>query len=35
VRQLHDAHVSDEWKDVRNVLGDVHDVRDHVRGDGR
>jgi len=35
VRQLHDAHVSDEWKDVRNVRRDVHDVRHHVRGDGR
>jgi hypothetical protein len=35
VRQLHDAHVSDERKDVRNVRGDVHGVRDYVRRNGR
>jgi len=35
VRQWHDAHVSNERKDVHDVLRNVYDVRNHVRGDGR
>ncbi len=35
VRQWDDAHVSNEWKDVHDVLRDVHNVRGHVREHGR
>jgi hypothetical protein len=35
VRKWHDAHVSNEWKDVHDVRRNVHDVRNHVREHGR
>jgi hypothetical protein len=35
VRQRHDAHVSDERKDMHDVYGNVHDVRWHVRAHER